>query len=307
MHPEKYSLAWHAYSEHLKSMMKELMLNEDLSDVTLVTEDKKQFKANINILSAFSPVFKDTLKKDKNSSPIMYLRGVQFSELESILQFIYLGEATFYKERMDEFLAVAKLLEIKELSEAETETNNKPDDDLPPVKKDTSTELVEENTDIFEKIKEQDPRERHVHVTGKYECDKCRKTYSGNGELKRHRQSAHQGVKHACDQCDKSYSDNGDLNKHKQSVHHGVTYVCDQCVYQASHPSNLRKHVKSKHGGVKYFCNQCDYQAIEQGKLKLHIQAKHEGVRYNCDQCNYQANTKGNLKKHIDSKHEGLK
>ena len=45
----------------------------------------------------------------------MYLRGIQFSEMESIMQFIYLGEATFFEERMDEFLAVAKSLEIKEL------------------------------------------------------------------------------------------------------------------------------------------------------------------------------------------------
>ena len=104
--------------------MKELMMNEDFSDVTLVTEDKKQIKANINILSACSPVFRDTLKKEKNSSTIMYLRGVQYSEIESIIQFIYLGEATFYEERMDEFLAVAKSLEIKELCNAESETNN---------------------------------------------------------------------------------------------------------------------------------------------------------------------------------------
>ena len=51
MHQEKYNLAWHSYSDHLKSMMKELMMNEDFADVTLVTEDKKQIKANINILS----------------------------------------------------------------------------------------------------------------------------------------------------------------------------------------------------------------------------------------------------------------
>ena len=115
MHQEKYSLTWHAYSDHLKSMMKELMMNEDFADVTLVTEDKKQIKANISILSACSPVFKDTLTKEKNSNHIMYLRGIQYPELESIMQFIYLGEATFYEERMDEFLALVKSLEIKEL------------------------------------------------------------------------------------------------------------------------------------------------------------------------------------------------
>ena len=120
MHQEKYSLEWHTYSDHLKSMMKELMMNEDFSDVTLVTEDKKQIKANICILSACSPVFEDILKSEKNSNQILYLRGIQFSEMELIMQFIYLGEATCYEERMEEFLAVARSLEIKELCNAET-------------------------------------------------------------------------------------------------------------------------------------------------------------------------------------------
>ena len=90
MHPEKCILTWYTYSDHLKSMMRELMMNEDFSDVTLVTEDKKHIKANISILSACSPVFKDILKKEPNSNQIMYLRGVQFSEMESIMQFIFL-------------------------------------------------------------------------------------------------------------------------------------------------------------------------------------------------------------------------
>ena len=72
MHLEKYSLTWQNYSDHLKTMMKQLMINEDFADVTLVTEDKKHIKANIGILSACSPVFKDFLKKEKNASPIMY-------------------------------------------------------------------------------------------------------------------------------------------------------------------------------------------------------------------------------------------
>ena len=76
--------------------MKELMMNQDFSDVTLVTEDKKHIKANNNVLSLCSPVFKDILKKEKNSNQIIYLRGIQYSEIESIMQFIYLGEATFY-------------------------------------------------------------------------------------------------------------------------------------------------------------------------------------------------------------------
>ena len=129
MYQEKYSLTWKNYSDHLKSMMKELMMDKEYADVTLVTEDKKQIRANISILRACSSVFKDILKKERNSSPIIYLRGVQHFEMESIMQFIYLGEATFYEERMDEFLAVAKSLEIKEICNAGPEPNDEPDNE----------------------------------------------------------------------------------------------------------------------------------------------------------------------------------
>ena len=279
MHPEKYSLTWHTYSDHLKSMMKELMMNEDFSDVTLVTEDRKQINANINILSACSPVFKNILKKDKNSRPIMYLRGVQYPELESIMQFIYLGEATFYEERMDEFLAVAKSLEIKELRNAETESNNETEDFATQNDQDTSSEMAEEQTVINDNINQEAPQERQgnvIGVTGKYECDQCHKTYSGQSGLYNHKQAVHQGVKYACDQCD----------------------------YQATLPGNLKKHIQSKHEGIKYACNQCDYQFTQQGHLTRHIQSMHEGVKYACDQCEYQATQKSELTRHIRSKHE---
>ena len=36
--------------------------------------------------------------------------------MKSIIQFMYLGQATFYQNRMNEFLNVARSLEIKELS-----------------------------------------------------------------------------------------------------------------------------------------------------------------------------------------------
>ena len=49
------------------------------------------------------------------SSPIIYLRGIDSAEIESILQFIYLGEATFYQDRMNEFLDVARSLEVNEI------------------------------------------------------------------------------------------------------------------------------------------------------------------------------------------------
>ena len=56
------------------------------------------------------------------------MRGIQSFEVESILQFNYLEEATFYQERMNEFINVAKSLEIKEISkDIEIPENDKKD------------------------------------------------------------------------------------------------------------------------------------------------------------------------------------
>ena len=116
MDQEKYTLIWHTYPEHLSGMMKDMLTPQDFADVTLVCDDKKSIMAHKNILSACSPVFKDILQLPTQSNhPVIYLMGIQFSEIESILQFMYLGEAKFSKERMNEFLWAVKDLEIKEL------------------------------------------------------------------------------------------------------------------------------------------------------------------------------------------------
>ena len=223
--------------------MKELMMNEDFSDVTLVTEDKKQIKANISILSACSPVFKDVLKKEKHSSPIMFLRGIQYSEMESIMQFVYLGEATFYEERIDEFLAVAKLLEIKELCNADIETNDDLTEVLPPETPTEEMRKASEEKNIIDQV----PQTKGLH----------------------------QNVKYACDQCDYQAKYKISLTRHIQVKHEGVKYACDQCDYQATRQSHLTVHIQSKHEGVKHACDQCDYVAAWKSEIARHKSQNH--------------------------------
>ena len=282
MHQEKYSLTWHTYSDHLKSMMKELMMNEDYSDVTLITEDKKQIKANINVLSACSPVFKDILKKEKNSSTIMYLRGIQYLEMESIMQFIYLGEATFHEERMDEFIAVAKSLEIKELCNAETETNDEPEDEPTTNDPETLNEILPDQTlesDRFIKHPPPEKRREVDSINSKYGCIPCHKSFTSRKSLYLHDKSVHEGVKYACDQCDYESLQKSNLTIHIQSKHEGIKYACDQCEYETSHKGTLTVHIQSRHEGIKYACDQCDLQFSKKSHLKRHVMNKHQVVQ----------------------------
>ena len=113
---EKYTLNWHTFSDHLKLIFKDLYQEGRYADVTLVCEDQTQFKAHKIVLSACSPVFKKIIDNNPSQHPLIYLRGIQSYEMESILQFMYLGEGKFYYERMAEFIKVAKDLEVKEIS-----------------------------------------------------------------------------------------------------------------------------------------------------------------------------------------------
>ena len=102
-----------------------MMTSDDFTDVTLVSDDKQSLRAHRNVLSACSPVFKSIFQIEaKNNHPVLYLRGIKYEEMESIIQFIYLGEAHFHEERINEFLLVAKNLEIKELYKEDGEVSS---------------------------------------------------------------------------------------------------------------------------------------------------------------------------------------
>ena len=74
---EKYTLHWHSHSDHLREALNEMMLSSEFTDVTLVTDDKRQIRAHRNILSAASPVFKSILQIDsKNASSYLLQRSL---------------------------------------------------------------------------------------------------------------------------------------------------------------------------------------------------------------------------------------
>ena len=228
-----------------------MMTSNVFADVTLVTDDKQKIRAHRNILSACSPVFKNILQLDSNNAnPIVYLRGIQHSEMESIMQFIYLGEAMFYKARMHDFLMVSKNLEIKSLStgiEMNEQTESNEDD--------SKHENSFAEDDVYK-----DPAQRLKEdvSTSENQADVPNKPITEN---------------------------NAKNNRVSVSRVDGVKYDCNQCNKQFTTLSNLKTHIQAKHEGVKYACNQCDYQATQQNSLKTHIQSKHEGVKYVCNRC----------------------
>ena len=107
-------LSWDSYSTHLETMLVGMMTTSDYTNETLVCGgDQVQFKAHKVVLSASSPVMRNILQSYNTENPLIYLRGVGHEDMEAILQFIYLGEATVKPGRTEEFLKLANDFEIK--------------------------------------------------------------------------------------------------------------------------------------------------------------------------------------------------
>ena len=89
-----YTLKWKYFVPNVTSRLSNGFTENSFCDVTLVSDDQKPFKAHRYVLSNFSPVLKNILLNNPHSHPLIYLRGVNHQELDSILQFIYLGKAS---------------------------------------------------------------------------------------------------------------------------------------------------------------------------------------------------------------------
>ena len=303
MDKEKFTLTWHAYPDHLRVLMHDMVVSEDFADVTLVSDDMKKVKAHRNILSAFSSVFKEILQiKTQNKHPLIYLRGIQYSEIESILQFMYLGEAKFYEERMSDLMCAVKDLEIKELSKS-VELNYAPDNTTEELEKDCITENDGDSSTLedADNVESSDSMQQTVS-TGKQisllQCTQCDKTFSRKAGLWQHNQSVHEGVKYACSQCDFQAVRQNGLTQHIQSKHEGVYYACNQCDKHYTQQRDVTRHIKASHEGIKYTCKQCGKQYSEHNILINHIQSIHEGLKYGCDQCDKQFTQQNNLTTH---------
>jgi hypothetical protein len=316
MQEEIFSLRWKVFITHLSSSLSDVFTENSFSDVTLVRDDLIQFQAHKCVLSASSPVLKKLLLNNPHSHPLIYLRGIKHQELESILQFIYLGEARFYEGKKDRFMEAVKDLEIKQLTECFMTAGN-PFVDIEEHTDDENMSSMTSDQDISQIIdNDNENKARSISRTyntggesGRrlYKCEECEAEFRSKTGLGHHTRTKHEGIVYSCNQCEYKATKQGHLKTHKQSCHEGVKYSCHQCKYQATHQSHLKSHQQSKHEGVKYSCHQCEYQATTSSNLKTHQQSKPEGIKYSCDQCEFQATRQSYLKIHQQSEHEGVK
>ena len=126
---DNFCLRWNDFAENVSGAFKDLRAESDFFDVTLACSDSgaQTLQAHKVILSACSNFFKATFRQqmsaNKHPNPYIYLRGVGYSDLSAILDFIYNGEVNVAQEDLNSFLAVAEELQIKGLTNRDSASN----------------------------------------------------------------------------------------------------------------------------------------------------------------------------------------
>ena len=129
MSSEKFCLKWNDFETNISKGFQDLRKDKDFFDVTLACEDD-QISAHKVILSACSPFFRTILLKSSHPHPLLYMKGVRFTDLESVLDFMYHGEVNIAQDDLNNFLAVAEDLRVKGLTQntggSHTTSSSKP-------------------------------------------------------------------------------------------------------------------------------------------------------------------------------------
>ena len=124
---EKFSLKWNDYQLNWNRSLSEFRKTTDLSDVTLITDDKVKFSAHKIILSACSNMFKFIFKDNTHAHSLLYLSSVSSENLQLILDYMYNGEVNLFQEQLDSFLESAQKLEVEGMLGAKSEHFNEED------------------------------------------------------------------------------------------------------------------------------------------------------------------------------------
>jgi predicted RNA-binding Zn-ribbon protein involved in translation (DUF1610 family) len=266
------SLVSKEFSSDSANTLRDLIKDKCFTDVTLVSEDNIQRNLHKVILSASSPFFRNILMKNPNSNPLLFIKGVKDAQLQSIINFVYLGETEVAHKDIDIFLATARDLQIKGLSEETQHSIDLLEPEESTEEEKSQYTFAIENTIDYEQttlIKEETNRTTNrenpsdLKVSAEptplqsFLCEMCDGLFDEKIDLKKHQKETHISIvenqscaqhhtPYHCDECGKSFTQKSKIKRHMNEVHSGITYKCDSCRFETSRKEYLKIH-KEKH------------------------------------------------------------
>ena len=124
---DEFLLKWHDHHQSFFMLVEELVMREQLTDVTLACggsceTDQQLLSAHSLMLSVCSPYFRSLLSENRHKEKhhIIHLHGVSSRHMQQLLLYMYRGEISISQEDLGPLIETAKCLQIKGLAMAQT-------------------------------------------------------------------------------------------------------------------------------------------------------------------------------------------
>ncbi|XP_023331613.1 transcription factor GAGA isoform X4 [Eurytemora carolleeae] len=304
MATEKFCLKWNDFESNISVAFRDLRDEKEFFDITLACEDN-QIQAHKVILSACSPFFRNMLKVNPHQHPLIYLRGMKFADLESVLNFMYYGEVNVAQDELNSFLAVAEDLRVKGLTQnknGESVPDPKPRtppvkthipdrDPPPPAKRPRPTPQAalpppsNPDDDIQEVVPVKSEPKDSVPIlpspSGYHsqalvqqdEYDERYDEYDQDGYDDQYLgEGLHQDTEKGC-----SKEDSSDLSQYILSDPETKKHRCLLCSFITNRPAKVRYHLEAIHfkGEYSYTCPECGKTFQGRNALSCHMSQSH--------------------------------
>ena len=293
MDPENYQLTRNDFELCTKNAFKNLLGEEDFSDVTLACSDNKQVKAHKVILGACSPFFKEILLRNPHQHPLLYLKGISSDDLEAIIKFMYQGQTSISETNLDSFLASAQELQVEGLLLAKHDTTTQ---------KIAEKQLLvpkQEKLELVDNIDQPEELETIANYLKSSQVEPPSKSSEKIMSSLSSIQYPPSANKFKCDLCDFESLYRKSIKRHKENVHHVQPIVPSDEIQQSSRNSRTPSPSLSEESHV--------YEAGSAGADQARTNLggfSHENEIYKCDICDFETKHKWNMKRHVDRVHQ---
>ena len=247
---EKFCLKWNDFQSNVSKTFSTLRKEQDFFDITLLSDDGEAVSAHKVVLSASSEFFKSVLRKADHSKPMIYLNGVDYKDLNHILDYIYEGQVQLYQEDLDSFLEVAQKLKINGLIGGQEEKENntkdvKDQDDHVEVLENTQSFYTKDIKPNFEVKNKGTKVDRTVSVVAEQGTNVYEEAKRAVDQL-----VMKVGDSWVCKTCDKSAKTNCQIRKHAEIHIEGLSFPCQLCGDTFRSRIALSNHKINKHSKV---------------------------------------------------------
>ena len=98
-------LCWSQFEANALYYIQQLWNDQSLADVTLATKDDQSIRVHKIILGSGSSFFRDIFSRYSHQNPFIYLKDIQYVDLEKIIEFIYTGQCDVGQTQLEQFIS----------------------------------------------------------------------------------------------------------------------------------------------------------------------------------------------------------